>query len=218
MAPVIRISDTNWSRLKVWAEPLEDSADGALTKVFAAAEEHRNCPTQGQGSNGSKGTPDTILVPGDENTMDTLNKESENGDIESQQVPEMIFCPADEGSMEPETESNITDNTVRTNRLPRVNAVPRDAFERPILESLHELGGRAPVKTVVSRVEQRVKHLLGDADYEVVNGSIPRWKKSADWTKQALVNRGLLKPPAESGRGIWALTERGITEVGKRSQ
>ena len=38
MAPVVRISDVNWERLKRWAVPLEDSADDALGKVLDAAE------------------------------------------------------------------------------------------------------------------------------------------------------------------------------------
>ena len=36
--PTIRISDKSWKRLKAWAEPLEDTADSALSKVLDAAE------------------------------------------------------------------------------------------------------------------------------------------------------------------------------------
>jgi len=38
--PTIRISDRSWERLKAWAEPLEDTADSALSKVLDAAERH----------------------------------------------------------------------------------------------------------------------------------------------------------------------------------
>ena len=43
MAPVIRIGDDTWEMLKIWAVPLEDSADDALRKVLRAANEHRKC-------------------------------------------------------------------------------------------------------------------------------------------------------------------------------
>jgi hypothetical protein len=41
--PVIRISETTWERLKLWAVPLEDSPDDAVRKVLDAAEEHLKC-------------------------------------------------------------------------------------------------------------------------------------------------------------------------------
>ena len=39
--PVIRISDGTMQRLKTWAEPLEDTAESALSKALDAAEEAR---------------------------------------------------------------------------------------------------------------------------------------------------------------------------------
>ena len=39
--PTIRISDKSLQRLKTWAEPLEDSADSALSKALDAAECYR---------------------------------------------------------------------------------------------------------------------------------------------------------------------------------
>ena len=48
MAPVIRISDENWERLKHWAVPLEDSVDDALSRVLAAAAPHMRQSQNGQ--------------------------------------------------------------------------------------------------------------------------------------------------------------------------
>ena len=45
MPPVMRISEHNWERLKMWATPLEDSADDALGKVLDAAEDVEGCHT-----------------------------------------------------------------------------------------------------------------------------------------------------------------------------
>ena len=43
MVPVIRISDSNWERLKRRAVPLEDKTDDVLTRVLDLADEHDEC-------------------------------------------------------------------------------------------------------------------------------------------------------------------------------
>lgn len=57
--PTIRISDRSWERLKAWAEPLEDTADSALTKVLDVAERYRGTGNRKEASqpqpSGSKG-------------------------------------------------------------------------------------------------------------------------------------------------------------------
>ena len=45
--PTIRISDESMQRLKVWAEPLVDSADSALAKALDAAERYREIHAPG---------------------------------------------------------------------------------------------------------------------------------------------------------------------------
>ena len=42
--PVIRITDSTWSRLQRWAVPLEDTPEDAVRKVLDAAEEHLKYP------------------------------------------------------------------------------------------------------------------------------------------------------------------------------
>lgn len=42
--PVIRISDETMWRLKTWAEPLEDTAESAMSKVLDAAERMHLAP------------------------------------------------------------------------------------------------------------------------------------------------------------------------------
>lgn len=44
--PVIRISDETLRRLKTWAEPLEDTAESAVSKVLDAAEGMRDASTR----------------------------------------------------------------------------------------------------------------------------------------------------------------------------
>ena len=42
MAPVVRISEESYMRLKSWAEPLDDTAEDAFRKVLDAADQQRN--------------------------------------------------------------------------------------------------------------------------------------------------------------------------------
>ena len=41
MAPVLRVSEESYNRLKRWAEPLDDTADDAFRKVLDVADRHR---------------------------------------------------------------------------------------------------------------------------------------------------------------------------------
>jgi len=102
-------------------------------------------------------------------------------------------------------------------RAGRGQKVPQVAFESPILETLHELGGKGPMNEVLVIVEQKMKHLLGEFDYQVLpSGQDARWRKTANWARHYLVKNSLLK--SYSGRGTWELTEQGIKSVeGKRA-
>jgi len=82
---------------------------------------------------------------------------------------------------------------------------PQDAYYEPILHVLQMLGGSAPMKEVLEKVEERMSCILKDVDYEPLNtdpASI-RWRNSAQWARHALVKEGRLK--ADSPRGIWEL-------------
>ena len=117
--------------------------------------------------------------------------------------------------MDRESESN--DRTSEINRLPRGQRLPQHAYDAPILESLYELGGKANAKAVLAKVESKVMPLLSEVDYQVVsNGTQIRWSNTANFSRFALVKRGLLKRVEESGRGIWELTAQGIAEVEKK--
>lgn len=47
----------------------------------------------------------------------------------------------------------------RTDSRPRGRRTPKEAFRRPILEALVELGGRASVSAVLDRVERKMRHV-----------------------------------------------------------
>lgn len=79
----------------------------------------------------------------------------------------------------------------------------------PILEILVDLGGKATSSTVLELVEQRMQPRFKPADLESLpsNPKEPRWRNTAQWARQQLVNQGLMAPSQE--RGVWEVTDAG---------
>ncbi|MER3399309.1 MAG: hypothetical protein C4316_12440 [Chloroflexota bacterium] len=94
-------------------------------------------------------------------------------------------------------------------RLPRGLRTPEDAFRRPILETLVELGGSAPIGEVLNRVEQKMKGVLDQYDYEPLPSDprSPRWRNTAQWCRNTLVREGLMK--SDSPYGVWEISDEG---------
>ncbi len=91
---------------------------------------------------------------------------------------------------------------------------PQQAYRRPILEAIYELGGRGSMDSVLKRVEGKMKSLLGDVDYQnLPSGGDIRWRNTAQWERLVLVKDGLLKD--DSPQGIWELSDKGSEEIGK---
>jgi hypothetical protein len=94
-------------------------------------------------------------------------------------------------------------------RLKRGLRTPEEAFRRPILETLVELGGSAPVSEVLEKLATKMKSLLNQHDLE----SLPsdprsvRWKNTAQWCRNTLVREGLMR--SDSPHGIWEISETG---------
>lgn len=94
-------------------------------------------------------------------------------------------------------------------RLPRELRTPEDAFRRPILEALVELSGSASIGEVLDRVEQKMKGVLNQYDYEPLPSDprSVRWRNTAQWCRYTLVREGLMKK--DSPHGIWEISEQG---------
>ena len=97
----------------------------------------------------------------------------------------------------------------RFQRLQRGIRTPEEAFRRPILEALVELGGRAPINEVLKRVETKMNSILNVYDLQPLpsNPTIIRWQNTARWCRSTMVREGFLKN--DSPRGIWEISERG---------
>ncbi|MBM4463928.1 MAG: hypothetical protein FJ012_11500 [Chloroflexi bacterium] len=105
----------------------------------------------------------------------------------------------------------------RFQRLQRGLRTTEDAFRRPILEALVEMGGAGQVEKVLDRVGEKMKAILNDYDRQPLP-SLPntvRWRNTAQWCRNSMVQEGLLK--VDSPRGVWEISDRG-REALKRDQ
>lgn len=93
--------------------------------------------------------------------------------------------------------------------------MPEQAYRRPILEALYELGGSASVRDILKVVEGKMKPLLTEVDYQKVpSGADIRWRNTACFERFALVKDGLLK--SGSPKGVWELSDKGVQELERR--
>ncbi len=97
----------------------------------------------------------------------------------------------------------------RASRLERGLRTPEDAYRRPILEILLETGGSASVGQMLDRVERKMGNALNDYDRQPLPSEphTIRWRNSAQWCRNTMVQEGLLK--SDSPRGIWEISDRG---------
>jgi len=97
----------------------------------------------------------------------------------------------------------------RFQRLERGLRTSEDSFRRPILETLAEMGGSAPVNEVLDKIEAKMKNILNNYDRQPLPSypNTVRWRNTAQWCRNALVQEGLLK--ADSPRGVWEISDRG---------
>jgi hypothetical protein len=95
-------------------------------------------------------------------------------------------------------------------RLARGARTPESAYYAPILLSLVEAGGSCPVVDVLESVLGRMKGILKDVDFEPMgtNGGEPRWRNTARWARNAMVQDGRLKQGVP--RGVWEISAEGL--------
>jgi restriction system protein len=94
-------------------------------------------------------------------------------------------------------------------RLRRGLRTNEHTFYMPILQALSELGGSAKMRNVIDRVGELMKKQLKPVDYEPLpsDPETIRWRNTAQWARNSLVKRGLLK--GDSQHGTWEITAEG---------
>ena len=105
--------------------------------------------------------------------------------------------------------TNISFTNTNKKKLKKGLRTPKNEFRIPILEALFELGGKAKVRDVLKKVEEKMKNKLSKYDYDALpfNPSEIRWRNTAKWCRKSLVKEGLLY---KSVRGTWVITPKGI--------
>jgi restriction system protein len=100
---------------------------------------------------------------------------------------------------------------VQTSRVPRGQKTPQQAYHKPILRILYELGGSAPAPDVLDRVGKAMARELNAVDRGQLGRGELRWRNTAQWARNELVKQGYLK--RNSPHGTWELTAKGIAAV-----
>ena len=92
---------------------------------------------------------------------------------------------------------------------------PTEAYVVPILRALDEMGGSGETAAVLDLVGKIMKSVLKDVDHQPLasNPDNLRWRNAAQWTRNNMVNDGLLKN--DSPRGVWEISEKGLEELSK---
>ena len=100
-----------------------------------------------------------------------------------------------------------------TGRLARGLRTPEDAFRRPLLEALVELGGSAPMSRVRDVVHGKMSDVLNEYDHQPLpsDANCLRWRNTAQWCRNTLVREGLMK--SDSPHGVWEITEEGTRQM-----
>jgi len=97
----------------------------------------------------------------------------------------------------------------KNRRLQRGLRTSEDDFRLPILDTLVCLGGKSSSNAVLDQVGKIMGATLNKYDREHLKStpSLPRWRNTAQWSRNSLVNEGLLSK--NSPKGIWEITEAG---------
>ena len=101
-------------------------------------------------------------------------------------------------------------------RIGSAPSLPQAAYREPLLECLHELGGKARTAEIRAAMERKLAARLGPADRALQpSGAEVRWWNLTMWTRKNLVEEGLLRDDSE--RGVWELSELGRRHMQQRA-
>jgi hypothetical protein len=85
---------------------------------------------------------------------------------------------------------------------------PQAEFKPWIVQLLQEAGGEQHGDQLFAALEERMQEILVPGDFDPVPPqNEARWRYNARWARKALVDDGLLAPPARPG--VWELTAAG---------
>ncbi len=90
------------------------------------------------------------------------------------------------------------------------NRITQDELIPHIVRVLRKHGGRARKEEVEQAIYRAFNDIFKQPWYEeTVSHGVPRWRHFIAWAKERAKKKGLIKPPEDSGRGFWELTDMG---------
>ena len=103
----------------------------------------------------------------------------------------------------------------KRHRLQRGLRTSEEEFRIPIMKALVQQGGEAPVNDILKEVGKAMANELNEYDKQrlVSTPGFPRWRNTAQWARNGLVNEGLLSK--DSPKGIWEITDAGRKAVSR---
>lgn len=93
------------------------------------------------------------------------------------------------------------------NRAPRGSLLAEKEYEIPLLTALDARGGTVPASEVIEEVGLALKERLTEADNQVLDSGLVRWRNRVQFVRLKLVQAGLIKK--DSPRGVWEITPAG---------
>jgi hypothetical protein len=76
--------------------------------------------------------------------------------------------------------------------------------------ALKKLGGTGRRRTVLPVVFDRMKSEFTQVDLEPLTAGELRWKRTASWSAEALIEKGEMTRPSF---GLWKITEKGMSRI-----
>jgi len=178
----IQVSEDVFSELQRHAEPLVDDADSVLRRLLGYDSEEGNS------------SPGKSVEP----SLDAMGL--------SLQEPQA----ARERPRVRRTESKPT-GRVSSDRAPKGSLLPEADYVLPLLETLVELDGSAPMSKVVERLETELEGKLTETDRKVLRSGKVRWKNRVQFVRLTLIKKGYMAK--DSPRGVWEITDEGRAHV-----
>ena len=105
----------------------------------------------------------------------------------------------------PAEEADLVDEIIRDSESELFT--PIQAYWKPILQTLIELGGLSRRKRVVDTVGEKMKGILTQADYGQLQSGYIRWRNRVAWQASNMRRDGYIRN--DSPRGIWEITDAG---------
>jgi hypothetical protein len=92
---------------------------------------------------------------------------------------------------------------------------PQHAYREPLLKILKKHGGQASRVQVLRELESMLGKNFTAHDRKKIKTGAVRWERTAEWEVRVMREKQLIKPVADTPRGVWALTPKGMEAAGK---